>query len=73
MIINNCRTLNVGHDLSNSEGDDEPSTSTAAAGRVTFPTLVTKSDFEDSEDIAEGAAAGKMRCRVMPMSVQLCI
>ena len=58
--------------MSDSEGDDEPSTSTAAAGRVTFPTLVTKSDFEDSEDIAEGAA-GKMECRVMPMSVQLCI
>ena len=48
--------------MSDSEGDDGPSTSaaSAAAGRVTFPTLVTKSDFEDSEDIAEGAAAGKM-------------
>ena len=48
--------------MSDSEGDDggEPSTSTAAAnaGRVTFPTLVTKSDFEDSEDIAD--AVGKM-------------
>ena len=55
MIINNCRTRNDGHNMSDSEGDDgEPSTSTAAAGRVTFPTLVTKSDFEDSEDIAAG-------------------
>ena len=59
------RTRNVetavaaGHDLSDSGGDeDEPSSS--SRGRVTFPTLVTKSDFEDSEDIA-GAAGEAWR------------
>ena len=51
-------TVAAGHDLSDSGGDeDEPSSS--SRGRVTFPTLVTKSDFEDSEDIAAGGAAGE--------------
>ena len=47
----NVESAATAHDLSDSGGEEEFA---AAEERVTFPTLVTRADFEDSEDIAEG-------------------
>ena len=50
-------TVAAGHDLSDSGGDEDEPSSSSSRDRVTFPTLVTKSDFEDSEDIAAAGEA----------------
>ena len=58
-VARNATEEAASHEMSDSEGEggeeeEEESGVGGADGRVKFPTLVTKSDFEDSEDIAAG-------------------
>ena len=57
--VRNATEEAASHEMSDSEGEEEESGVGGADGRVKFPTLVTKSDFEDSEDMAAGRRRGQ--------------